>query len=86
MRVDFAHSFLKILDKCPEKIRERFEERLSIFLDNPFSPELNNHPLRGEYSGCRSINVTGDWRAIFKKAGEDVCFVDIGTHSQLYKK
>lgn len=87
MHVDFAHSFLKRLDKIPEKISERFEERLDFFLKNPSTPELNDHSLRGAYFGSRSINVTGDWRAIYKKTGEDeIRFVDIGTHSKLYKK
>ncbi len=87
MRVNFSHSFLKKLDKSPEKIRERFEERLGIFVENPFTSELSNHALQGNFAGRRSINITGDWRAIYKKVGEDdVCFVAIGTHSQLYKK
>lgn len=87
MRVKFARSFFKKLDKSPEKIQERFEERLSIFVENAFAIELNNHSLKGDLSDRRSINITGDWRAIYKNVEEDsVCFMDIGTHSQLYKK
>lgn len=84
MRVDFARNFLKKLDKSPEKIRERFEERLSLFEINPFASELNNHSLKGELAGRRSINITGDWRAIFKEFDDGIIFLDIGTHSQLY--
>lgn len=87
MRVNFGRNFLKKLDKSPEKIRERFEKRLALFIKNPFDPELHNHALHGTIAGHRSINITGDWRAIYENVGEnDIWFVDFGTHSQLYKK
>lgn len=60
MRINFTRNFLKKLDKCPEKVRERFEFRLNIFLVNTFAPELNNHTLHGAFSGHRSININGD--------------------------
>ncbi|MFH1192383.1 MAG: hypothetical protein V1655_02815 [bacterium] len=46
---------------------------------------LNNHPLSGKLNGLRSINVSGDCRAIFEEKLEDIIFIAIGTHSQLYK-
>ena len=51
-----------------------------------FNPLLNNHYLGGEYEGCRSINITGDIRAIFYiKQNSDVVFINIGSHSELYE-
>jgi addiction module RelE/StbE family toxin len=45
-------------------------------------------PLRDEYEGYRSINVTNDWRAIFKvinEGGEEIIyFILLGTHKELY--
>jgi len=43
--------------------------------------------LTGKYKGFRSINITGDWRAVFRelKSGEIVYFDLLGTHSKLYK-
>ncbi|KAK3605058.1 hypothetical protein CHS0354_000724 [Potamilus streckersoni] len=37
---------------------------------NPFATELRNHALRGEYEGFRSIDVTGDYRIIFRELSE----------------
>jgi mRNA-degrading endonuclease YafQ of YafQ-DinJ toxin-antitoxin module len=37
------------------------------------------------YAGCNSIDITGDYRAIFLDEGNIVTFVMIGSHSQLYK-
>jgi len=46
-------------------------------------PLLNNHPLDGIWIGCRSINITGDFRAVYEELGNDNFeFVAIGTHSE----
>ena len=71
--------------KLPKKVRERLKERRDIFLANPFDPVLENHPLHAPYEGCRSINVTGDYRAIYYHEARDVVrFFKIGTHHQLF--
>lgn len=67
-----------------------FDNRLKIFLSDPFYPLLNNHQLTGKFQDSHSINVTGDWRAIFteyidKDGRRVIIFSVIGTHSQLYK-
>ena len=89
-KVDYSKTFDKQLRKSPLKIKIAFRKRLKLFLENAFHPLLNNHPLSGKLSGYRSINITGDWRAIYSSVnnakGEiTVVFEMIGTHSQLYK-
>jgi len=89
MRIEFAKSFGKSYELCDQSIRKRFDERLRLFVNSPFDRCLNNHPLKGKFSNYRSINVTGNWRAIYstRKEGEVevVVFELLGTHSQLYK-
>ena len=64
----------------------RAKERLVLFLQDEFNPILNNHPLRGKYKGYRSINITGDLRAIYQYQNPDIgIFVAIDTHSNLYQ-
>ena len=81
--------FIKSYSKSSLKIRNSFDERLKIFSNNKFDPILNNHPLSGKYENHRSININGDWRAIYidmQEKGIDIClFAEMGTHSQLYK-
>lgn len=75
----------KGLHKLPSKIHKIFLERLALFIDTPFAPELKNHPLRGDFSGKRSINITGDIRVIYEELSDgNVVFHAIGTHHQLY--
>ena len=85
-RVDFSKKFKKDLKKAPPQIRSAFKKRLAIFFDNKNDIMLNNHTLIGFYKGYRSINVTGDWRAIFREFenGEVIYFEILGTHSKLY--
>jgi len=87
MEVKFSRKFSKKYNKAPVKVKQAFEGRLKIFLKDKFHPLLNNHPLGGKFKGNRSINVTGDWRAIFRefRSGKLIYFDIIGTHSQLYK-
>ena len=86
MIVNYSKSFIKQLKKVPKKIRIQLIARIEVFSQNPLHSTLHNHSLLGEYAGYRSINITGDWRAIYLQINETtVLFVALGTHSQLYK-
>lgn len=86
MIVRFHRNFEKKYSKLREGEKRKFKERLKIFLQDEFNPTLNNHPLKGKYRGYRSINVSGDRRALYKKTAKDrVVFVVIDTHSNLYR-
>lgn len=77
--------FDKRFVKLPNKLKERFKEHRDLFLANPTHPLLDNHALTGDRTGQWSINVTGDWRALYEFLdSETIIFVEIGTHPQLY--
>jgi addiction module RelE/StbE family toxin len=84
MKVVFHATFVKRFQKCSPKIQQAFEERLELFLKNPYHPLLRNHAVGRAYPGCRSINVTGDMRAIYHMHEGACVFVLIGTHAELY--
>lgn len=86
MQVDYHRRFIKEHKKLHPKIREAFQDRLKIFLIDKFNPILDNHQLAGEYAGCRSINITGNYRSIFIESGEYIKFLRINTHHELYGK
>jgi len=89
MRVDYSKKFIKQFDKAPKKIRDQVTNRIELFSKHPTDPILHNHSLVGKFLGFKSINITGDWRAIYKEAGNQdiqVCIFEfLGTHSLLYK-
>ncbi len=84
MDIDFHKKFKKRYPKLDLKIRRKFDEKLILFEQNPFDISLNNHILHGKYKNHRSIDVTGDWRALYRLEGDVTLFVIIGTHSELY--
>lgn len=84
MDVYLHRTFLKKFKKLSPKIQDKFEERLELFLKNSTHPSLNNHSVEKRFPDCRSINITGDYRAIFKLQKDTVTFITIGTHSELY--
>lgn len=85
MKIRFHRNFEKQYKKLKDTQKAKARERLVLFLENPFHPILANHPLKGKYKGYRSINITGDLRAVYKFVSEDESiFVAIDTHSNLY--
>ena len=87
MSISFHKKFKKSFNKLLVKQQKAFFERLRVFSVDPYNPLLNNHALGGKYQGCRSINVSGDVRAVYvlyQYHNDTVVFIDIGTHAQLY--
>ncbi|MDE2188432.1 MAG: type II toxin-antitoxin system mRNA interferase toxin, RelE/StbE family, partial [Patescibacteria group bacterium] len=81
-----SSNFKKQFCILSKKIQQKTFERLEIFKGDRFYPLLNNHSLHGEYQGCRSINITGDLRVIYKDINDSTCILlEIGTHGQLYE-
>ncbi len=84
MEIKYKKRFEKAFKKLPPKIKEQFYDRLEVFIANKFDAALNNHSVDKTFPNCRSINVTGDCRAIFEESEDSVTFYIIGTHSELY--
>ncbi|MFA5886317.1 MAG: type II toxin-antitoxin system mRNA interferase toxin, RelE/StbE family [Patescibacteria group bacterium] len=86
MQIEYSKKFIKEFKKCPANVKTNFKARLEIFVNDQYHSILNNHPLIGELRNYRSLNITGDWRAIFEEVGggQMIYFVAIGTHSHLY--
>lgn len=86
MQVIFHKTFQKKLKKRTSEECAQFQNRLNIFIGNPFNVILNNHPLHGRFLGSRSINIAGDLRAVYKIQDNNIAlFVDMDNHGNLYK-
>ena len=90
MTVRYTANFLKQLKKSNVRMRKAFKERLLLFVKDSRDLELNNHPLQEEYIGFRSIDITVDYRAIYKEVtaedGTYIYFTSFGTHTKLYRQ
>jgi len=90
MIVKYSPSFLKTFKKVDVRIRKSFKEKILIFTKDPLDLRLDNHELKKEWQGYRSIDITSDYRAVYKETqieDETVAyFVALGTHKELYQK
>lgn len=84
MNVRFSKNFLKQYKKL-RAIQKKIDERLVLFRQDSHDPILNNHAPTGEYKGYRSINITGDFRALYEPVDSHVAFfITVDKHSNLY--
>ncbi len=90
MKIQLSSYFHRKIKKENIRIQKSFKEALQLFMLNPFDPQLNNHPLKDSWRGCRSIDITADYRAIYEEINEDdnviAHFITIGTHQELYAR
>jgi addiction module RelE/StbE family toxin len=91
LKVRYSKQFEKDFLRAPQKVQLAFRKRRELFQLDQNHPQLRNHALTGKYKGLRSINITGDWRALYAEQSKDraieiiALFHAIGTHSKLYK-
>lgn len=65
----------------------QMEEIIRILADGNQLPEKNkDHPLSGNYLGCRECHITPDWLLIYQiDQGELILYlIRMGTHSDLF--
>lgn len=68
-----------------QQLVKRFEQRVHVFMKNPYHPLLRNHGLYGKKLKLRAFSVGGDMRVVYAEVSkEEVLFLDIGSHSQVY--
>lgn len=85
MNVSFSKNFIKRARKLSEPLRQKVQKKIELFVHNPTHPSLRNHALSGQFKEYRSINITGDLRALYLTVSDtEIVFDEIGTHSQLY--
>lgn len=86
MNVIFHKRFDKMASKLPPKVKTKMAERITLFSKDPLAYALRNHALNTPYGGSYSIDITGDYRAIYHLVDDNTAmFTHIGTHSQLYR-
>lgn len=87
MTIHFTREFQKHYRKRVKSNRsldDRLERRLALFAQNTRDPILRNHELKGAKRRLWSISITGDIRAIYTVVGDEIYFLDIGSHNQVY--
>jgi mRNA-degrading endonuclease YafQ of YafQ-DinJ toxin-antitoxin module len=88
IELSFSSSFLRTYQKKIKgniNLEEIFNEKLKIFLENPFDTRLKTHKLSGKLDGIWSFSISFQLRVTFYFAGKNkVIFEYLGTHNEVY--
>ncbi len=86
MNIDYARSFDQQYKKLPKFRKHQVRDAIELFIDDPFSKALRNHPLKDRWIGHRSITVDNDLRIHYRELKNNwTLMVAVGTHDELYK-
>ncbi|MHB8913638.1 MAG: type II toxin-antitoxin system RelE/ParE family toxin [Minisyncoccota bacterium] len=76
--------FIKQMKKLSAPLRQQVQSRVQLLETDTTNPLLNDHKLNPPYESYRSINITGDYRLVYKRIETDTYYLRaIGTHHQL---
>ena len=84
MTVAYSKNFIKQAKKLNPDLRKKLQQRIKLFTKNLLEPVLRNHALKVKYKDYRSIDITGDVRALYLQQGNEAIFDAVGMRSQLY--
>jgi mRNA interferase YafQ len=45
-----------------------------------------DHPLKGDWSGCRDAHIEPDWLLIYRVVGDELHLVRTGSHADLFNE
>jgi len=85
----FRRAYRHYLQRHPTE-RGKIEKTIRQLVENPFSPNLDTHKLKGILSGLWACSADYDCRIVFEfirleDQGEEILLlVDIGTHDEVY--
>lgn len=81
---NFKESYKKIVRRQAD-VSFSILECLIIFFQDPFTPSLRTHKLKGQLSNFYAFSVLTDFRIIFRFDDYgDIVIVDIGSHDEVY--
>lgn len=70
--------------KLQPKLVRQFGQRYKLFLSGERGKPLDDHSLSGTLQGRRAFSITGDIRVVYMELEDQIIFLDIGTHNQVY--
>ena len=80
----FARAYKKLIKNQAAK-QQLFNEKVAVFLKDPYDHQLRTHKLKGILKDFYSFSIDYDLRVIFYFASEnEVIFENIGSHDEVY--
>ncbi len=88
IKVAYSPAFKRAYKKTLKNNSSRqilFQQKISLFLQDPFHPQLRTHKLSGVLKDFYSFSIEYDLRVIFYFISDtEVVLENIGTHNEVY--
>lgn len=75
---------LVVFIKSHADLSEHIKDAIDKIIKNPFDRSLKTHKLSGQLGSCFASSITRVYRIVFTLNEEEICFVDIGSHDEVY--
>lgn len=87
---DYTKAFVKDWERLSRAGRfdmNRLKHLMLMLIanDGPLGAEWLDHPLKGEWADYRECHVGGDFLLIYQIEGQQIIFVRVGTHADLFE-
>lgn len=86
-RIEASKPFLRTLNRLFKKnpeLRIAFKIVLENLIEDPFTPSLKTHKLKGRLKDFFACTISYELRLIFKIEKDAVVLVDVGSHDEVY--
>ena len=86
MYVNLSPRFERSYKKMPHHIQSDFDQKINLFVENPYHPSLRTHKLKGKLQECLAFCLKDGYRVLFEFSEPDtVDLLEIGSHD-IYKR
>jgi len=86
-QVEYSGQFKQDLKRLKKRAKDMHKIRRAMgwLIEGDDLPEiLLDHPLKGNWKGCRDLHIQPDWILIYRLVGNLVRFERTGSHSDLF--
>jgi len=85
--IEYSGQFKKDLKRAKKRGRDigKIKQVMKLLIDGQDLPsELLDHPLRGNWRGCRDLHIEPDWLLVYRMDDDVLRFERSGSHSDLF--
>ena len=89
LKPEYASAFNRDIKRCQKRGWDMSLLKAvvkDLLLEKPLDPVYQDHPLYGNWKGCRELHILPDWLLIYRYNNDVVYFARTGTHSDLLKR
>ena len=86
MQINLSPKFKRSYQKLPSHIKDNFDSKITLFIENPNDPKLKTHKLKGKLQSCLSFHLRDGYRVLFEYLVDNsVNLLDVGPYGK-YRK